>query len=195
MQHGGKPLRVLFLCTGNSARSQMAEKILNRKGRERFVAYLEQQSVVSAPTTPAGFADFDALMAGAVQTAIDDKETPKDLATWKYGNAYPLQIEHPIFGTIPGLRGLAGPGVHPQAGSSLTVKAAGRAFGASQRATYDLSNLDASNLNIVVGQSGQIFSPYYQNQFSAWYSGKSFTLPFSDAAVTSAAQHRLTLQP
>jgi hypothetical protein len=40
-----------------------------------------------------------------------------------------------------------------------------------------------------------VFSPYYQDQFDAWYNGRSFPMSFSDAAVEQATVHKLVLGP
>lgn len=49
-----RPINVLFLCTGNSARSIMAEALVNRSARRRVRAY-------SAGSDPKGFAHPEAM--------------------------------------------------------------------------------------------------------------------------------------
>ncbi|HMC31580.1 MAG TPA: penicillin acylase family protein, partial [Candidatus Angelobacter sp.] len=145
---------------------------------------------------PPGYANFNDLLTVAVEKVLQD--APADLNTWKYGEVYPVVIAHPVFSGFPILHGhmsIAGPGIKPQSGGGYTVKQVGRGFGPSERMTVDFSNLDQSTFNIVLGESGQPFSPHYMDHWDAWYNNKTFTLAFSDAAVQSAKQHELRLEP
>jgi penicillin G amidase len=148
---------------------------------------------------PAGYADWNDFLAAAVLQALKRDKAPADLSMWHYGARHTVDIEHPIFDQSQALRDLigvpTGTGSQPQSGDGTTVKQVGHTFGPSERFTADLANLDRSTLNIVVGQSGNPMSPWFRDQFSAWLHGTTFALPFSDAAVTAAARHTLTLTP
>jgi penicillin amidase len=144
---------------------------------------------------PEKYSNYDELLTAAVEAAVNDADAPKDLATWRWGTFNAVEIQHPILGKIPLIRRWSGPGVQEQSGSGYTVKAVGRSHGPSERFTANLADLDQSTLNTVTGQGGNFLSPYYMDQWKAWYEGTTFTLPFSAKAVDAAKSHRLMLEP
>jgi penicillin amidase len=149
---------------------------------------------------PDAYANYDELLAAAVESAADSNPArgsgaSQDLNSWKWGDFHPVEIQHPIFGKIPLLRRWAGPGLRPQSGSQYTVKAVSRTHGPSERMTVDLVNLDQSTLNLVTGEAGNFLSPYYLDQWRAWYEGFTFAWPFSETALGKARAHQLVLEP
>ncbi len=158
--------------------------------------WLEHTITSAAPRwLPGNAANFREVLVSAVGRAVSDAAVPDRLENWRWGRAFPLEIEHPVFRNIPILRRWSAPGLREQSGGSYTVKQVGRRFGPSERFTVDFSDLDRSTLNTVTGQSGNLFSPYYMDQWAAWYEGRTFPLAFSREAVQRAGAHRLILQP
>lgn len=144
---------------------------------------------------PSGYADYNALLADAVEQTVQRSDAPHALTLWKYGRAFPVEITHPFWGKVPIIKHSATTGPTPQSGNAYTVKATGKQFGASERMTVDFADLDRSNLNIVNGESGNVFSDYFNDQWAAYSGGTTFAWPFSPDAVKHATMHALTLQP
>lgn len=113
---------------------------------------------------------------------------------WKWGDVITLTFRHPL-GGVPFLGRWLNVGPVPQSGAGTTVKQTTPTLGPSMRMVIDFSDIDRSVQNITLGESGQAASPYYRDQFPAWYAGQSFPMLFSDAAVEKGAVHKLVLEP
>jgi penicillin amidase len=147
---------------------------------------------------PSQFHSYDELLTAAVNAAVSEAHNTGTKLTqkrWQWGSRFPLTIQHPVFGAVPFLNRWSGPGTVPQTGDAYTVKAAGVEFGPSERMTVDLADLDHSTMNLVTGESGNLFSRNYMDQWNAWYHGTTFTFPFTSGAVRGARAHELRLTP
>ena len=148
---------------------------------------------------PPGYSDYGSLLTAAVESAVKQtggaagdhsrgrsqvpSQAPSDLNQWKWGGNYPVGIDHRVLSRLPVIGRFTGPGMHPLSGSTYTVKAGSRGFGASERLTWNFANVDESTLNLVTGESGIFLSPYYMDQWAAWYGGSTFAFPFSQTAI------------
>jgi penicillin amidase len=144
---------------------------------------------------PEKYPNYDELLTAAVEAAVSSPKAPQDLTSWHWGKVNAVDIEHPVLGKIPLLNRWTAPGEKEQSGSGYTIKAVTRSHGPSERFTANLAELDQSTLNTVTGQGGNFLSPYYMDQWKAWYEGTTFQLPFSPQAVQATASHKLVLEP
>ena len=157
--------------------------------------FAQEEIITHNPSAwlPAEYASWDDFLAAIVREGL--RTAPLMLKSWRYGNAHPVDIEHPLYSHLPWFKRWTGTGPQPQPGDITTVKQSGRSFGPSQRFTIDWNNPAAATENIVTGQSGDPLSPWYRDQWFYWYNGQTFALPFGDAAVQALTTHTLQLMP
>jgi penicillin amidase len=58
------------------------------------------------------------------------------------------------------------------------------------RMDADLADWDRSLLNVIIGQSGQVLSRHYRDQWDDYYAGRSFPMQFRNIEASSALEFR-----
>jgi len=142
---------------------------------------------------PAGwFKNYDEMLMKALESAIEEgrKIQGSDLKRWNYGRYNELKLVNPVVGhvgdSIPvigeWLNSMVGScsniGPFEMSGSSTTVKQTTRRLGPSMRFAADLSNWDQSLMGITTGQSGQVGSTHYKDQWESYYTGRGAPFAF-----------------
>jgi penicillin G amidase len=147
----------------------------------------------------------EAALATALRRGVDwcTARFGSDTRRWQWGRLHAASFAHLIYGRVPLLRAWGNAGI-PIGGDSQTVLATALAeFTVSLRAIHgpvhrhvaDLSDWDACRAIVAVGQSGHVLHPNYRDQLAAWSTGDLHPQPWTRAAVESACDRRLLLQP
>ena len=140
---------------------------------------------------PPGYADWNTLLTAALERGLKDAKAPRKLADWHWSQKNDITLAHPVFSKAWYLRWLSGEhSSHaPLPGNGYTVRAAYGIHGASERFVVDLAAPQQSTMTLPMGESGNVASPHFADQFPAWSNGQP--LPTTEASTT----HRLTLAP
>ncbi len=146
---------------------------------------------------PTVYKSYDALLAAAADRAVTklaEESKSEHTQDWAWKKFNSLQMLHPI-GRAGLLKRLLSISNQPQSGTIYSVRAASKRHGPAMRFVANPSNWDDSIMLITTGESGQLGSSHYTDQFSYWYEGKAILSPFNEAAEKTARKHTLTLQP
>jgi penicillin amidase len=145
-------------------------------------------------TRPAGwFADWDEAILSSLAQGLEDghRTQGRDPSRWVYGKHQPLLLGNPVGRHLPLVAGLFDIGPVPMSGSPTTVKQYTGGLGPSMRLDADLADWDRSLLEGTTGQSGQVLSRHYKDQWDSYYYAQSFPMQFRKVD----SKNVLTLDP
>lgn len=156
--------------------------------------YMFLQTLLDDPANPWWHGRRAEILTSALASAVSE------LGDQTWGDIHQHTASHPL-GSIGPLRPIFNRGPFPTGGNWNTVNSGGyypdRPFamllGPAYRIIADPADWDASISIIPSGQSGQPFSPHYDDQIEPWLKVEYHPLPFSLEAVESAAVHTMTL--
>jgi penicillin amidase len=164
----------------------------------RSTAFLQRILTERPPTwLPPSYKNYDELLVAAADESVRklEKETGSArIEDWPWKRFDSLEMLHPI-GRQGWLKKLFSITDKPQGGTSFSPRAASRHHGPAMRMVANVGDWDHSLMVIPGGQSGQLGSSHYSDQFEYWYEGKPVVAPFSDAAEAAVRKHTLTLKP
>lgn len=133
------------------------------------------------------FPDYDAMLLRALSDAVEEatRMQGRDMARWRYGSYWRVAINHPILHQVPLVGGYFDIGIVPMSGAGSTIKQTTLQLAPSMRMDADLGNWDRSWLNVQIGESGQIFSSHYKDEWASYYNGTSFPMQFGTVVAKS----------
>jgi penicillin amidase len=95
------------------------------------------------------------------------------------------KFEHPVIKRLPPVGWFfdvtyqRNSGPFEMSGSGTTVKQTTESLGPSERMVVDMGDLDRSVQNLVLGESGFVSSSHFEDQWPAYYNGRSFPMQFN----------------
>jgi penicillin amidase len=142
---------------------------------------------------PAGwFDDYDALLLRTLVDAAEEgsKQQGHDVNRWAYGALLRITMNKPVIHQIPLVGKYFDIGPIPMSGATTTVKQTSATLMPSMRFNADLADWDQSFFNLPLGQSGQIFSSHYKDQWNDYLAGRSYPMQFGKIDTKSTLTFR-----
>lgn len=128
----------------------------------------------------------------------------EDMSAWRWGQIHRADFTHQLFTHLPLLRDFGDRGIEMDGGNDTVNRGQMRSdsptpfnhtHGAGYRAVYDLSDLSRSRFMIATGQSGNPFSPFYDNLIERWRDGGFIHISGDRDTLRKTAAGTLVLKP